>query len=184
MAPHAPPDPTTDEALFHRYRTGDRDAFALLASRYEQALLGLAIGILGRREPALDAVQDAWVRVIRSAHTFSGRSTLRTWVYRILINACKDARSRSSFTDGAGRGGHSPPAGHESSQDTPAAPELRLALQSLDPDRRLLLLLCYHHNLTHPQAAEVLGIPLGTLKSRLNASLTELRARLRQEASR
>jgi RNA polymerase sigma-70 factor (ECF subfamily) len=64
--------------------------------------------------------------------------------------------------------------------DTQAA--LRAHLRHLHPDRRLILLLCYHQGMTHAHAADILGLPLGTLKTRLHAALTELRARLLAEA--
>ena len=189
-----PTDPPSDEALFARFRAGDTHAFATLAARHERALLGLALGILNQnRDAAMDAVQDAWVRIIRSAHTFNGRSTLKTWLYRITINACKDARLRQGAQGfrhplpeggGGGEGSRFPSSqDHPTTDpDSPHHPDLSPALASLSPDRRLLLLLCYHRELTHPQAAEVFGIPLGTLKSRLNAALTDLRSRLREEA--
>jgi RNA polymerase sigma-70 factor, ECF subfamily len=60
---------------------------------------------------------------------------------------------------------------------------LRAAVRALSPDRRMLMLLCHHQGITHQVAAEILGLPLGTLKTRLRAAMTDLRARLNAEAA-
>ena len=173
----------TDEQLLHRFRAGDRAALGTLAERHERELIGLAIGIIGgpaHRETALEAVQEAWLRVIRSARTFRGESTVKTWLYRITINAARDARARAVRHPSAADGSQIDPA--MDSPDGDRLMPLRSAIDQLSDDQRLLVLLCYHRSLTHPQAAEVLGIPPGTLKSRLHAALTALRASLAQEA--
>src|SRR5262245_49206087 len=71
----------TDEQLLSRFLRGEREALGELARRYELPLLGLCAGMLGgRRDRALDAVQETWMRVIRYGHTFSGRCSLKTWL--------------------------------------------------------------------------------------------------------
>ncbi len=194
-----------DEGLLKAFIEGDRKALDELAGRYELPLLNLAMAMLGSREPAMDAVQDAWVRVIRYAGRFGGRSTFKTWLYRIAINACRDVRScqsevleRKTELAATNRG--------EDSADTrgpsvvpsngravltggcdPATEvvrqeqfsELKRAVESLSPELREVVLLCYTQGLTHSEAAEALEIPIGTLKSRLHAALEELRARVK-----
>ncbi|MCH8805838.1 MAG: hypothetical protein IH986_07100, partial [Planctomycetes bacterium] len=75
----------SDEQLLERFvKRKDRTALAALAQRHERALLGLAGGLLGgRRELACDAVQETWLRVIRYGESFNGRSSFKTWLYRI-----------------------------------------------------------------------------------------------------
>lgn len=181
--PHPSVIQPTDEELLQRFRAGDRAALGTLAERHERELVGLAVGIIGgpaQRDTALEAVQETWLRVIRSAHTFKGESTVKTWLYRIAINAARDARARTlRHQPAADRAPDEPTIGP--SDDDRLTP-LRAAVDQLSEDHRLLVLLCYHRSLTHPQAAEVLGIPPGTLKSRLHAALTALRAHLAQEA--
>ncbi len=192
MAQH-PPDPVpldrqpagspTDEQLLSRFASGDDDALGKLARRYEGSLLGLASGLLsGREDLARDAVQDAWMRVIRHAGKFDGRSSTRTWLYRIVINRCSDLRAsalaekkRSAASAAGTTGDHRPPSVEN---DGPLSARVRTAADALDPGKRLILLLCYHRGLTHAQVAEVLEIPIGTLKSRLHAALEDLRRRL------
>lgn len=160
---------------------GRRDIRALesLANRYERVLLGLARGLLSQDEnTARDVVQDCWVRVIRSAAGFRGECEVRTWLYRIVINRCHDLRAKLAIDIRAEPEGKAEPIDHEGME------ALRRAVDSLAHDHRLLVLLCYHSGLTHPQVADVLGVPEGTVKSRLHAALEALRARLTEYPAR
>lgn len=174
----------SDEELLRAFCKGERDALGLLAQRHELALLGVAKGLLGTSEAAVDAVQETWMRVIRYGHSFNGRSSFKTWVYRIAVNRCRDLASR-------GRAGlTASPVSLESmpqrpGRDAPALAErdaeLHAAVAGLPEKHREIILLCYHEGLTHEQAADVLELPVGTLKSRLHAALNDLRKRLGNE---
>ncbi|MFM9957818.1 MAG: RNA polymerase sigma factor [Phycisphaerales bacterium] len=171
----------TDLDILRRVGRGDHDALGTLASRYEAGLLGLALGLLnGRRDLAADAVQDCWLRVLRSADRFEARSGVKAWLYRILINRCHDLRERAAFNPPASfsNNGQRTPAPDDSLADRERLDALRRAVDDLTPEHRLLVLLCYHAGMTHEHAAEALGIPVGTLKSRLHTALTSLRQRL------
>lgn len=182
---------TVDEAgLVRAAGRGDGRALEQLAARYELALLGLARALVGGRDDiACDAVQDAWIRVMRSGRHFQGSSSVKTWLYRIAINRCSDLRKKllaqsnghAAAVDSAAPA--SVPAGQGTAQPRHDGEALRAALASLDGERRLMLILCYHAGMTHPQAAEILGLPLGTLKSRLHAALEDLRVRLADKAA-
>lgn len=187
-------DPTepTDEALLDRFIRGDAEALGLLAERYEPSLVGLARAMLGGRDDAArDAVQEAWVRVIRHARSFDGRSAFRTWVYRIVINKCHDMRAGLARNAAAPLAEKDQRAAAPSREDPSGAGHrgaelngtLRHAMDDLSPGSRLILLLCYHRELSHTQVADILDIPLGTVKSRLHAALTTLRERLAPEAA-
>lgn len=170
-----------DRDLLAAFAAGDRGALGALASRHERALLGLALGLLASRELAEEAVQDAWVRVVRGAGQFKGNAGVRTWLYRIVINRCRDIsrRERSHRARLNGRR----PAGREDAPgaDADARSALRRAVDELCPAEREAVLLCHHADLTHAQAAEILQLPLGTLKSRVRAGLARLEQRLREE---
>lgn len=177
---------TTDESLLSRFLGGESEALGELAGRYENQLLGLAWGLLdGRSDLARDAVQETWLRVIRYGASFNHRSLFKTWIYRITINQCKNLRKKNrqdsseSSLNGESKTNDEP----QSSSSKPAPNELRQALKRLDRRRSDVILLCYHAGLNHEQAAEVLGIPLGTLKSRLHAALRELRETLVPETA-
>lgn len=142
-----------------------------LARRHERELLGLACGILdGDKDGAIEAVQDAWVRVIRYSGRFRAGASVRTWLYRIVINRCLDMRkTRRGAVSLNGTVAAALPV--EAMDTTP----LRRAMGMLSRDQQIVLLLCHHRGLTHEQAADVLGIPVGTLKSRQHAAMAQLR---------
>ena len=177
----------TDEQLLLMFVKGDSAALGELARRYESPLLGLAHGLLGGHSSvACDAVQEAWMRVIRHGTSFNNRSSFKTWLYRITINRCRDLGARQGIPqpDGplamvpADNGG--PVQGMMTKERNDA---LHSAVNTLAPPKREVVLLCYHDGMTHHQAAEILEIPLGTLKSRLHAALQALRQRLSDEAT-
>lgn len=182
----------SDHDLLARFvGRGDADALGMIAARYERALLGLAKGLLSGREPlACEAVQGAWVKVIRYGRSFEGTSSVKTWLYRIVINQCRDVRRREAKQAQRtveartarpaldARSAMRPVAAAEQceTRDLVAAAVARL------PDaQREIVLLCYHADLTHAQASEILMIPAGTLKSRLHSALTSLREALPAE---
>jgi RNA polymerase sigma-70 factor (ECF subfamily) len=173
----------SDEELIAGFVKGDSDALAELAHRHERALLGLARGLLGSSAAARDAVQEAWIRVIRHGASFNGRSAFKTWLYRITINRCRAVGAKERKA--AGKVGAAP-----AFTEPPDAKvvrserrdDLTAALSALAPPKREVILLCYHDGMTHQRAAEILEIPIGTLKSRLHAALRELRGRLEQPA--
>jgi RNA polymerase sigma-70 factor (ECF subfamily) len=179
-------EPTRDEDLLRAFASGRKAALAELARRYERPLLGLANGLLAGRHGrvACDVVQETWLRVIRYAESFDGRSGFKTWLYRIAINQCKSvwaARPQPAPSEAA-LDQRDPAAGPDrQNEDAERADHVRLAVAQLPPEQRLVVLLCYHNGMTHAQAAEILEIPLGTLKSRLHAALQDLRERLSAE---
>src|SRR6185436_11744763 len=131
-----------DLTLLRRFTKGEDAALGELAARYERTLLGLAMGLLSDRELAKDAVQETWLRVIKSARHFAGNSTVKTWVYRILINRALDLRQR--------RERMRLPQVPDQAASPVAAPDqaahhlengqlLRHAVDALTPDQRLIL---------------------------------------------
>jgi len=168
-------DDAPDAVLLTRHAGGDSSALGELARRYEGPLLGLSRGLLrGREDLAREAVQETWLRVIRFAKHFDGRAQVRTWLYRIAINRCTDIRNREFLPlNGVPR--------IAETKDPDSIGQLRHVVERLPDAQRLVLLLCYHRGLTHEHAADVLNIPVGTLKTRLHAALESLRAAMRTE---
>jgi RNA polymerase sigma-70 factor, ECF subfamily len=94
-APHARAN--SDEfALLARLRAGDQDAFAWLVSKYYGSLLRFAMTFVSERSAAEEVVQDTWLGVIRGLDTFEGRSSLKTWIFRILANRAKTRGQREA----------------------------------------------------------------------------------------
>ncbi|WP_042458391.1 RNA polymerase sigma factor SigM [Streptacidiphilus jiangxiensis] len=169
-------DPVEDAELLRRHLEGDPDAFGELVRRHRDRLWAIALRTLGDREEAADAVQDAMVSAFRSAHTFQGRSAVTTWLHRIVVNACLDRARRSAtrrtrlvedetVLESA--------AGHDEGADVSAAAErgelrreLAAALSTLPADQRAALVLVDMEGYSVAEAAAVLGVPTGTVKSR------------------
>ena len=83
-----------DAELLTRLRSGDEEAFVMLVSRYQQPLLRLACSLVPSQAVAEEAVQDTWMGVVRGIDRFAGRSSFKTWLFRILVNRARSAGSQ------------------------------------------------------------------------------------------
>ncbi|HXG75851.1 MAG TPA: sigma-70 family RNA polymerase sigma factor [Gaiellaceae bacterium] len=174
-----PPRQEVESSLVERARAGDRDAYTALIRRYDRGLRALAFRLLGDRDRMDDALQEAYVRAFRSLPRFRGAAGIGTWLYRIAYNACLDEleRGRRSAAlelalDGRGDGRGDP-------AETAVRPgDLEAALAALAPGERAAVLLVDAHGFHYASAAEVLGVPAGTVASRLNRARTALRRAL------
>jgi RNA polymerase sigma-70 factor (ECF subfamily) len=165
---------TSDQDLLARHVAGDPDAFGELVRRHRDRLWAVALRTLGDREEAADAVQDALVSAFRAAHTFRGHSAVTTWLHRITVNACLDrarkaaSRKTSPVDDTERLEQLLEP--HESAE-APAERqdlhrELLAALATLPADQRAALVLVDMQGYPVAEAARVLDVPTGTVKSR------------------
>ncbi|MEU1617393.1 RNA polymerase sigma factor SigM [Streptomyces sp. NPDC005722] len=164
----------SDSDLLARHVAGDPNAFGELVRRHRDRLWAVALRTLGDREEAADAVQDALVSAFRAAHTFRGQSAVTTWLHRITVNACLDrarkaaSRRTAAVTDEKQFEELLEP--HESA----AAPaergelhrELLRALATLPVEQRAALVLVDMQGYPVAEAAAVLDVPAGTVKSR------------------
>ncbi|AXG78877.1 RNA polymerase sigma factor SigM [Streptomyces paludis] len=180
-----------DHDLLSAHAAGHPHAFGELVRRHRDRLWAVALRTLGDREEAADAVQDALVSAFRAAHTFRGQSAVTTWLHRITVNACLDrarkaaSRKTSPMDDTERLEQLLEP--HESAE-APAERrdlhrELLAALAKLPVDQRAALVLVDMQGFPVAEAAAVLGVPVGTVKSRcargrarLLPMLTHLRA--------
>ncbi|MEU7335863.1 MULTISPECIES: RNA polymerase sigma factor SigM [unclassified Streptomyces] len=174
MADEAAYADTSDQDLLARHVDGDPEAFGELVRRHRDRLWAVALRTLGDREEAADAVQDALVSAYRAAHTFRGQSAVTTWLHRITVNACLDrarkaaSRKTSPVDDTERLEQLLEP--HESAS-APAERndlhrELVTALGTLPADQRAALVLVDMQAYPVAEAAVILGIPVGTVKSR------------------
>ena len=83
-----------DVELLSRVRNGDEEAFVMLVARYQQSMLRLARSMVSNQAVAEEAVQDTWLGVVRGIERFEGRSSFKTWLFRILVNRARSAGSR------------------------------------------------------------------------------------------
>ena len=169
------------EALLQACASGDQTALHSLYKGTAPQLFGIALRILRRRELAEEIVQDTFVRVWRSAHTFDpGRGTAMAWLARIVRNRCIDVlrqRGRETPLDGASIEDCEDPL--SSPADLAAlsrdARRLQECLGELEENSRKVLGLVYYEGMTYQEAAVHVGAPLGTVKSWVRRSLVRLR---------
>jgi RNA polymerase sigma-70 factor (ECF subfamily) len=190
----AAPPPTpgvsspTDEQLLDQYRTGNKASFSKLVERYHRELFHFLVRFLGDRTAAEDVFQEAFLQVHQSAGSFDYSRRFRPWLFTIAANKARDLmRSQArrptnplqatinpgdeesgTFVDLMESAGPAP--GHQLEKE-----ELQKLVHSTVmtmPDHlREILLLSYFHQFPYKQISEILGIPLGTVKSRLHAAV-------------
>ena len=157
----------------------DLTAFEALYASHGARMKSVALNMLGNRSDAEDAVQEAFLRAYRSRNSFRQDATLWTWVYRILLNTCRDiGRKRVSHAEAPldVEDGLEPPA---RDSDHPLRVALMRALDELAPIYREVFVLCEVEGHTHREVAAILDIPEGTSKGRLFEARQRLKARLR-----
>jgi RNA polymerase sigma-70 factor (ECF subfamily) len=167
----------TDAALARRVRAGDVDAFGMLVERYKRQTYAHALGLVGSREDALDLSQEAFVRAFRARHTLDPERPFGAWLYQILRRLCfnflRDAKTRARLMEAEGNGwlvaiagaGHRDPQ-HEAER-TEARTRVAAAIDRLPPHEREVLVLKEFEELKYREIAELVGIPVGTVMSRL-----------------
>jgi RNA polymerase sigma-70 factor (ECF subfamily) len=174
------PDRIYDEWLVLRSQDGERDAFAELVGRWNGRLVAFAVGLTGREDTAQDAVQSAWLVAAREVGRLNDPARFPEWICRIVRNKCVDAVRRAQRTRRLERGSGKE-ISKEASNPSAAASDLeetsrlRSAIAGLAPAQREILGLHYGASLGLASIAEILGVPVGTAKSRLHAARNELR---------
>jgi RNA polymerase sigma-70 factor (ECF subfamily) len=157
-----------DAVLLRRHVDGDSDAFAELVRRHRDRLWAIALRTLGNPEDAADAVQDALINAFRRAPTFRGESAVTTWLHRIVVNACLDrVRQAAARPTAAWSGDIDPPsAGPDPASLAPLRLDVAAALATLPDEQRIALVLVDMEGYPVAEAAQLLGCPVGTVKSR------------------
>ena len=186
------PSPATDDpGLLERLRSGEEAAYEELVRRYGGRLLAVARRFLPVEEDARDAVQDAFVSAFRGLHSFAGQAQLSTWLHRIVVNASlmklrtrrrKPEQSIEELLPGFLDDGHlERPASPWRSEDLDPAERAELrdlvmrSIHELPEGHRNVLLLRDIENLDTEEAAEILGISPGAVKTRLHRARQALR---------
>jgi RNA polymerase sigma-70 factor (ECF subfamily) len=171
----------TDVVLVERAAQGDAHAFQALVSRHAAGLFRLACSLVGNRTDAEDVLQETFVGAFRSLPRFERRASFRTWLGQILVRqAASLRRSRATRRTMALDAPHAAVepsvAGGTSEVDYRA--DLGEALQQLSPEHREVLVLREFEQLSYDDIAAALGVPRGTVESRLHRARGELRALL------
>jgi RNA polymerase sigma-70 factor, ECF subfamily len=165
----------SDADLLRAHVDGDPEAFAELVRRHRDRLWAVALRTVGDREEAADAVQDALLSAHRAAARFRGDAQVTTWLHRIVVNACLDrVRKRQAHPTVPLPDGRHGDDGGPASGPEPAAPVrdhetallVRQALAELPVEQRAALVLVDVQGYPVAEAAEILGVAEGTIKSR------------------
>jgi len=163
-------DPS-DEALLAAHLRGDPGAFGVLVARHERRIYGLCLRILGNREDAEDAAQEAFLAALRKAASFRRAAAFSTWLYRIAVNAATDqarrrGRSRLTSLDPEDAGMAAGP-GADLGESVTAAVAVQTALTRVPEEFRVAVVLCDLYRVPYADAAQILEVPVGTVKSRV-----------------
>jgi RNA polymerase sigma-70 factor (ECF subfamily) len=180
-------DPDID--LVQRWQSGDERAFADLVRRHEQRVYRLLFRMMGSREEAEDVAQEAFLSLHRHGHRFRREARFSTFVYRVAANAALNRRrtlgrnrNRINELKVSQQAGFDLPAAPRDPEDAAAGSEARdrvqEALLDLPPDLRVAVLLYDIEGQSYQDVARALGIPEGTVKSRIHRARNALRERL------
>jgi RNA polymerase sigma-70 factor (ECF subfamily) len=177
-------DLDVDVELVERHRCGDAQAFDEVYTRFAEMVFNLAFRLSGNCEEASDLTQEVFLRVYRHLGTFGGRSSLKTWIFRIAINHCRDRLSRwrpltTPIGSDVGEGEVAyPDPGRGPEELAVAADEGRrvtAGLARLPQAFREAVVLRDIEGLSYEEIAEVLGVRIGTVRSRIARGREQLR---------
>lgn len=180
-----------DAVLVERLKEGDSRALDELFRRHRDAAFGIAYRLVGSREDALDVVQESFIHVMRGIQAFRNQSSFRTWLYRIVTHAALDYRRWRSHREAESLDAETAvePAATGPSQRTPqeevADQDLRraidAALTNISEKNRAALVLYALEGMSYKEVANVLGISVGTVMSRIFNARQRLRELLASE---
>ena len=184
----------TDKAIVERVLKGDIDAFAVLVNKYQDRIYSAVLNYVSNPEDAVDVAQETFVKAYSKLRSFDSASAFYTWLYRIAINTAIDflRRRKSRPADSLDDDKYSEYGFEPVSTDLSADPEmvlsrgeqmqtLRNAIQSLSEKLRSVVVLHDVEGLSQEEVAEILGIPVGTVKSRVSRARAELRYVLQKQ---
>jgi RNA polymerase sigma-70 factor (ECF subfamily) len=180
-------DAPGDAQLVQAALAGDRDAFGDLVTRYQDRLFNSLVRMIGSHEDAADAAQDAFLQAYTKLDSFRGDSKFYTWLYRIAMNVALSRRRRrrtmASIDHAKEAIGNEPLDSGESPEEVVISQEniehVRVGLDQLADEHRQVLVLREIEGFSYEEIADVLSIPLGTVRSRIFRARDELRTRLK-----
>ena len=163
-------------AVVRAARRGDHSAFANLVDRYDDRLRALAFHLLGSREAMDEALQDTYLNAYRGLPQFRGEAGVGTWLYRIAYTTCLQRLRRTERlepTDEDRLEALAPPS-RDLADDLALRDEVRAALGALTAEQCAAVLLIHRDGFSYADAAEILGVPVGTVASRVAAARAAL----------
>jgi RNA polymerase sigma-70 factor (ECF subfamily) len=178
-----------EKSLIDACRAGNTEAFGVLVGRYQDRLYPTVFRLTGCADEAQDILQDTFLRAFEKLDRFQGESSFYTWVYRIAVNLALSGRRKRrpllrlfAANDGTEREPIFDPSEHDPSIPLERAERDRMiqeALNALAPDHRAVVVMKEYDGLHYDEIGAVLGVPVGTVRSRLHRARCDLRDRLR-----
>ena len=179
---------TTDAELVERVLLGETEVFGILVRRWERPIYSLAVRMLGRDEDAYDICQETFLSAFRNLNSFRGEAKFSSWLYRIAINCCHSRlrkhseKANTSIDEQVEEHGLEPSDHrvdlHDELYRREAADLVRKALAALPPEMRQVIVMKEYEGLKFHEIADILGVPVSTVKTRLYTGLTYMRKRL------
>lgn len=183
----------TDEELVEACLAGEESAFDVLVGRWEKRIRGAIYRLVGSDEEARDLCQETFLKAFRSLRSFKQEARFSSWLYQIALNLCRDRMRRvrgktmvslDELEEG-GVGMPVPgPTALEQLQKRDLSRLVERAIQSLAEEQREVIILKEYQGLTFLEIAQVLGLPISTVKTRLYRGLDQLRSRLERQGLR
>lgn len=187
-----PKDKTLEKSLIERCKKGDIGAFNELVELYEKRVFNFAFRMSGNYDDANDVAQEAFIRVFNSINTFRGEANFTTWLYRIVTNVYLDERKKqkshlhtsleeyieleeNAVTRQIEAEGPLPA---EVAEEAERNGVLHRAIQELPEYQRVMVVLYHTQNKSYEEIAEIMKLPIGTVKSRLNRARLALKEKL------
>lgn len=183
-APVAEPTGGDSKELLARLRAGDRRAFEELVRAQQHRVYGLALRMLGNAAEAQDVAQEVFIRAHRGLAEFRGDARLSTWLYTIASRLCLNRLAKSERQvihpgdEALGRIADARPGPDEALERDELDEALRLAIAELPEERRVVVLLRDVEGLAYEEIAEILALPVGTVRSRLHRARLDLKEQL------
>ena len=183
----------TDEELVEACLAGEESAFDVLLGRWEKRIRGAIYRLVGSDEEARDLCQEAFLKAYKSLRSFKREARFSSWLYQIALNLCRDRmRRRRGKTmvslDELEEGGAAMPVAGPTAfdllQERDTSRLVAQAVESLPDEQREVIILKEYQGLTFLEIAQVLDVPISTVKTRLYRGLDQLRSRLEREGVR
>ena len=183
----------TDEELVEACLAGEESAFDVLLGRWEKRIRGAIYRLVGSDEEARDLCQEAFLKAYKSLRSFKQEARFSSWLYQIALNLCRDRMRRrrgktmvslDELEEGGAAMTVAGPTALDLLQERDTRRLVVQAIEALPDEQREVIILKEYQGLTFLEIAQVLDVPISTVKTRLYRGLDQLRARLEREGFR
>ena len=173
----------SDSVLVKQCLSGDRRSFEVLVDRYQKPVFNVAFRIINNYDDAAEIAQTTFIKAFENLHTFDTKRKFFSWLYRIAtnesLNYLKARKQHELLSDDHISHDRRP---DEKFDDAESDQQLQSALLQLNPDYRIVLVLCHFHNLSYKEISAILDVPEKTVKSRLFSARKNLKELLVRES--